>query len=163
MKLNSKNSRDYYALHRNAIKELYRKENKNITLEEIKLEKERINTRIDISNPAYFAILISITIMFFNMFIPNIAEYIAKIVVVDKFVSIAKVAIIILYSFVAFILFFITLCKQMEEIRTFKILKSVIDELEVEKIRELSINDNEIGDIREIKKQISDIKIFLGI
>lgn len=161
-KLNSKNSRDYYKLHRDAIKKKYEEENKNITLDYIKLEKERISNRIEISSPAYFAMLITITIMFFNMFIPNIAESIAKIIVTDKFVSLAKATIIILYSFVVFITFFIGICKQIEEIRTLKILKSIIDELEMEQINKLTNSDDK-NDISEMKKQISDIKIFFGI
>lgn len=162
IELNSKNSCDYYKLRRDAIKKKYQEENKNITLEEIKLDKERVSNRIESSNPSYVAMMIAIISTFFNMFIPNIAESISKNLVTDKFVSSTKTTIIILYSLVVFITLFIVICKQLEEIRILKVLKNVIDEVEMEKINEL-INNDDKNDMSEIKKQISDIKIFLGI
>lgn len=162
IELNSENSRDYYILRRNAIKKQYEKENKNITPDKIKLEKERVTNRIESSNPSYLAIIISIVIMFLNMLIPNIAESIAKALVIDKFVSSAKVTIIILYSAAVFITLFFTVCKQLEEIQILKVLKSVIEEIEIEQINNIN-NSDEKNNLNEIKEQISDIEIFWGI
>lgn len=151
-KINDEKNQKSYKDAKDMIRSKYEKEEKYKCLDNIRLEKERIEYNLEQINSQFSPIAISLLIMFFTLLIPAISKIVADVININL-----EYIIEILYAGVLFIYAINNIFNTVDEFRCLRICKIVLEELEKEKLEEIKNKSNEKSD------DIKDIKKFLGI
>ncbi|MDR3598534.1 hypothetical protein [Clostridium sp.] len=151
-KINSQDEQNHYNEKRNWIRKEYEKNDRYKSLDNIRLEKERISGKLNQINSQFPALIIALLIMYLSLNIPAIGKLLSNSLIpnLDPIIQIILVAIVFGYSA-------ITLSNTSDEFRCLRICKVVLEELEKEKLEEINNKSNGIND------NIKDVKKFLGI